>query len=114
MGCWIFSFGFTTSPWTVQDVGLHARHVSTVSTVDSGNKDRSQSSCVSIIYLKTNHWLLKCNFLVELIDDSGNPIWKNRVESWKEKDKKKKKKKDAPKPEKEAPIPQEQQMEEIQ
>ncbi|CAJ1973676.1 unnamed protein product [Sphenostylis stenocarpa] len=68
-----------------QDVGLHARHVSTVSTVDS-----------------------------ELNDESGNPIWKNRVESWKEKDKKNKKKKSAPKTENEAPIPPEQQMEEIQ
>ncbi|KAG5034191.1 hypothetical protein JHK87_009101 [Glycine soja] len=69
-----------------QDVGLHARHVSTVSTVDS-----------------------------ELNDESGNPIWKNRVESWKEKDKKKKKKKKSvPKAENEAPIPPEQQMEEIQ
>ncbi|KAG5147660.1 hypothetical protein AAZX31_06G062300 [Glycine max] len=68
-----------------QDVGLHARHVSTVSTVDS-----------------------------ELNDESGNPIWKNRVESWKEKDKKKKKKKSAPKAENEAPIPPEQQMEEMQ
>ncbi|KAF7840341.1 cellulose synthase A catalytic subunit 8 [UDP-forming] [Senna tora] len=71
-----------------QDVGLHARHVSTVSTVDS-----------------------------EIIHESGNPIWKNRVESWKEKDKKnkkKKEKKDAPKAETEAPIPAHQQMEEIQ
>ncbi|KAJ0016953.1 hypothetical protein Pint_10357 [Pistacia integerrima] len=67
-----------------QDVGLHARHVSSVSTVDS-----------------------------EYNDESGNPIWKNRVESWK--DKKNKKKKSAPKVEKEAAeIPQEQQMEEKQ
>lgn len=44
-------------------------------------------------------------------DEYGNPIWKNRVESWK--DKKNKKKKHAPKPEKEpAEIPPEQQMEE--
>ncbi|XP_054802031.1 cellulose synthase A catalytic subunit 8 [UDP-forming] [Prosopis cineraria] len=68
-----------------QDVGLHARHVSTVSTVDS-----------------------------DLVDEYGNPIWKNRVESWKEKDKKKKKKKEAPKAEHGPPIPQEQQMEEKQ
>ncbi|XP_004485918.1 cellulose synthase A catalytic subunit 8 [UDP-forming]-like isoform X2 [Cicer arietinum] len=68
-----------------QDVGLHARHISTVSTVDS-----------------------------ELNDESGNPIWKNRVESWKEKDKKNKKKKAAPKAENETPVPQEQQMEEMQ
>jgi len=53
-------------------------------------------------------------FLVELNDESGNPIWKNRVESWKEKDKKNKKKKSAPKTENEASVPQEQQMEEIQ
>lgn len=64
-----------------QDVGIHARNVSTVSTVDS-----------------------------ELNDEYGNPIWKNRVESWK--DKKSKKKKAANKPEKEAQIPSEQQMEE--
>ncbi|KAK7306511.1 hypothetical protein VNO77_44458 [Canavalia gladiata] len=69
----------------VSQDGLHARHISTVSTVDS-----------------------------ELNSESGNPIWKNRVESWKEKDKKKKKKKGAPKEENEAPIPPEQQMEEIQ
>ncbi|CAL0306464.1 unnamed protein product [Lupinus luteus] len=65
-----------------QDVGLHARHISTVSTVDS-----------------------------ELHDESGNPIWKNRVESWKGKDKKSKKKK-ALKADVEAPIPPEQHMEE--
>ncbi|KAL5576955.1 hypothetical protein UlMin_018654 [Ulmus minor] len=65
-----------------QDVGLHARHISSVSTVDS-----------------------------EYNDEYGNPIWKNRVESWK--DKKNKKKKSAPKVEKkEAQIPPEQQMEE--
>lgn len=51
---------------------------------------------------------------VELNDESGNPIWKNRVESWKEKDKKNKKKKAAPKAENETPVPQEQQMEEMQ
>lgn len=59
-------------------------------------------------------WSWSVFFLVELNDESGNPIWKNRVESWKEKDKKNKKKKSAPKAENEAPIPQEQQMEEIQ
>ncbi|XP_028764804.1 cellulose synthase A catalytic subunit 8 [UDP-forming] [Neltuma alba] len=68
-----------------QDVGLHARHVSTVSTVDS-----------------------------DLVDEYGNPIWKNRVESWKEKDKRKKKKKEAPKVEHGPQIPPEQQMEEKQ
>ncbi|KAK0580158.1 hypothetical protein LWI29_037270 [Acer saccharum] len=67
-----------------QDVGLHARHISSVSTVDS-----------------------------ELNDESGNPIWKNRVESWKDK-KSKKKKPAAAKAEKEAQIPPEQQMEEKQ
>ncbi|CBI30712.3 hypothetical protein VitviT2T_015236 [Vitis vinifera] len=66
-----------------QDVGMHTRHVSTVSTVDS-----------------------------ELNDDSGNPIWKNRVESWK--DKKSKKKKATSKAKHEAEIPPEQQMEEKQ
>ncbi|KAK7814927.1 cellulose synthase a catalytic subunit 8 [udp-forming] [Quercus suber] len=68
-----------------QEVGLHARHVSSVSTVDS-----------------------------ELNDESGNPIWKNRVESWK--DKKNKKKKTASKAEikaeKDVQVPSEQQMEE--
>ncbi|KAL7129842.1 hypothetical protein ABFS83_13G094600 [Erythranthe nasuta] len=65
-----------------QDAGIHARNFSTVSTVDS-----------------------------EYNGDSGNPIWKNRVESWK--DKKNKKKKPAAKDKKEAAeIPPEQQMEE--
>ncbi|XP_024024162.1 cellulose synthase A catalytic subunit 8 [UDP-forming] [Morus notabilis] len=64
-----------------KDVGLHARHISSVSTVDS-----------------------------EMNDESGNPIWKNRVESWK--DKKNKKKKAATKAEKEeVQVPPEQQME---
>ncbi|CAK9148106.1 unnamed protein product [Ilex paraguariensis] len=66
-----------------QDVGLHVRNISTVSTVDS-----------------------------DLIDESGNPIWKNRVESWK--DKKNKKKKAASKVVKEVQIPPEQQMDEKQ
>lgn len=68
---------------TAQEVGLHNRNISTVSTVDS-----------------------------EYIDESGNPIWKNRVESWKEK--KNKKKKGATKVVKEAQIPPEQHMEETQ
>ncbi|CAN1847433.1 Cellulose synthase A catalytic subunit 8 [UDP-forming] [Linum perenne] len=68
-----------------KDVGIHARHVSTVSTIDS-----------------------------EMNDESGNPIWKNRVESWKEKKKDKKKKKADKKTEQSSPaeIPPEQQMEE--
>ncbi|KAI6703604.1 hypothetical protein NL676_012740 [Syzygium grande] len=66
-----------------QDVGIHARHISSVSTLDS-----------------------------EYNDESGNPIWKNRVESWK--DKKNKKKKAPTKAEKEAQVPPEQQMEEKQ
>ncbi|KAI9076448.1 hypothetical protein K1719_041595 [Acacia pycnantha] len=76
-----------------QDVGLHARHVSTVSTVEESEVNG---------------------------ESGGNPIWKNRVESWKSKDKKNKKKKEKekkeePKAENEAPIPPEQQhMEEIQ
>ncbi|MFS8002030.1 putative cellulose synthase (UDP-forming) [Helianthus anomalus] len=45
-----------------QDVGLHVNTISTVSTIDS-----------------------------DMIDESGNPIWKNRVESWKDKNNKKKK-----------------------
>ncbi|XP_027348612.1 cellulose synthase A catalytic subunit 8 [UDP-forming]-like [Abrus precatorius] len=68
---------------SAQDVGLHARHVSTVSAVDS-----------------------------EVNVESGNSIWKNRVESWKGKNKKNKKKKDAPKAENEVSIPPEQQMNE--
>nr|XP_016511297.1 PREDICTED: cellulose synthase A catalytic subunit 8 [UDP-forming]-like [Nicotiana tabacum] len=67
---------------TAQDVGVHARNVSTVSTVDS-----------------------------EYHDDSGNPIWKNRVESWKEK-KNKKKKTQSKTVVQEAEVPPEQQMEE--
>ncbi|KAK7400171.1 hypothetical protein VNO78_11371 [Psophocarpus tetragonolobus] len=66
-----------------QDVGLHARHISTMSTDDS-----------------------------EVNEESGKSIWKKRVESWKGRDKKNKKKKAAPKEESEASIPQEQQMEE--
>jgi cellulose synthase A len=72
---------------TSQDSGIHARHISTVSTIDS-----------------------------ELNDEYGNPIWKNRVESWKDKkDKKSKKKKKDPKATKaeqhEAQIPTQQHME---
>ncbi|CAL5345180.1 unnamed protein product [Camellia sinensis] len=67
----------------VQDVGLHARNISSVSTLDS-----------------------------EMNDESGNPIWKNRVESWK--DKKNKKKKVASKAVKEAQVPPAQEMEEKQ
>lgn len=67
----------------VQDGGLHARNISTTSTMDS-----------------------------ELVDEYGNPIWKNRVESWKEK--KSKKKKVPTKAVKEAHIPPVQQMEEMQ
>ncbi|KAE9452497.1 hypothetical protein C3L33_15604, partial [Rhododendron williamsianum] len=67
----------------MQDVGLHTRNISSVSTLDS-----------------------------EFNDESGNPIWKNRVESWK--DKKNKKKKAASKLAKEAQIPPAQQMEENQ
>ncbi|KAG5235099.1 cellulose synthase [Salix suchowensis] len=64
-----------------QDVGIHARHISSVSTVDS-----------------------------EMNDEYGNPIWKNRVESWK--DKKNNKKKSNTKAENgPALVPQEQQME---
>ncbi|KVH89445.1 Cellulose synthase [Cynara cardunculus var. scolymus] len=66
-----------------QDAGLHARNISTVSTVDS-----------------------------DMIDEGGNPIWKNRVESWK--DKKNKKKKAVSKAAKEVQIPIEQQMDEKQ
>ncbi|KAF8413717.1 hypothetical protein HHK36_001709 [Tetracentron sinense] len=66
-----------------QDVGVHSRNLSNVSAIES-----------------------------ESNGESGNPVWKNRVESWKEK--KNKKKKDASKVAKEAQIPPEQQMEEKQ
>ncbi|CAM8932951.1 unnamed protein product [Rhodiola kirilowii] len=67
-----------------KDAGIHARHVSTVSTVES-----------------------------ELNDEYGNPIWKNRVESWKEK--KERKKPAASKAAKhEVQVPTEQQMEQQQ
>ena len=75
-------------------------------------KTQFTPSTISLGLIVDNHDLFFP--LVELNDESGNPIWKNRVESWKEKDKKKKKKKSAPKAENEAPIPPEQQMEEIQ
>ncbi|CAI0475844.1 unnamed protein product [Linum tenue] len=67
-----------------KDVGIHARHVSTVSTIDS-----------------------------EMNDESGNPIWKNRVESWKDKKNNKKKKVAKNNKTEQAPaeIPHEQQME---
>ncbi|GAV57597.1 WD40 domain-containing protein/Cellulose_synt domain-containing protein [Cephalotus follicularis] len=65
-------------------ISLHARHISTASTLDS-----------------------------EMVDESGNPIWKNRVDSWK--GKKNKKKKAAENVGKGvAEIPPEQQMEEMQ
>lgn len=70
-------------PSTAEDVGVHARTVSTVSTVDS-----------------------------EYHDDTRNPIWKNRVESWKEKKNKKKKKESKTVVQEAAEVPPEQQMEE--
>ncbi|KAI4372013.1 hypothetical protein MLD38_010301 [Melastoma candidum] len=65
------------------DAGIHARHVSSVSTVDS-----------------------------DYNDEYGNPIWKTRVESWK--DKKNKKKKALNKTEKQVQAPDDQQMDEKQ
>ncbi|KAE8654190.1 Cellulose synthase A catalytic subunit 4 [Hibiscus syriacus] len=64
-----------------QEVGIHARHISSVSTLDS-----------------------------EMTEDNWNPIWKNRVESWKE-NKNKKKKPAKTKADTEAQVPPEQQME---
>ncbi|KAM0046800.1 putative cellulose synthase (UDP-forming) [Helianthus debilis subsp. tardiflorus] len=64
------------------DAGLYAKTVSTVSTVDS-----------------------------DIIDEGGNPIWKNRVESWKDK---KKKKKGGGKVAKEVPVLVDQHIEEKQ
>ncbi|PWA71152.1 cellulose synthase CesA-1 [Artemisia annua] len=66
-----------------QDSGLHARNISTVSTVDS-----------------------------EMIDESGNPIWKSRIDGWK--DKKNKNKKKVTKVPKEVQVPTDQQMDENQ
>lgn len=90
----------------------------TVSTVDS-DKGKFQFSAYTFYAFSTislgvhtdNHDLL---FLVQLNDESGNPIWKHRVESWKENDNKKRKKKVAPKAENETSIPPEQQMEGMQ
>lgn len=71
------------------------------------------SSSTKSLEVSIDHY--KMVFPVEVNEESGKSIWKNRVESWKEKDKKKKKKKKSvPKAENEAPIPPEQQMEEIQ
>lgn len=52
--------------------------------------------------------IMLLSYIQEYMDDSGNPIWKNRVESWKDKKNKKSK---APKKDKKAEIvPTEQQM----
>ncbi|KAL1292424.1 hypothetical protein AAHE18_20G270100 [Arachis hypogaea] len=71
-----------SQPSSSQDVGLHARHLSSVSAVDN-----------------------------EVNDESGKSSWKSRLKSWKGKDKKSKKKKAAPKDENQAPIPPQQHME---
>ena len=47
-----------------------------------------------------------------MVDESGNPIWKNRIEGWK--DKKNKKKKAVTKVPKEVQVPTDQQMDENQ
>ena len=71
-----------------------------------------------ILFLNFNGFgiYVKWFILEEPNDESGNPVWKNRVESWK--DKKNKKKKGATKAEikteKEDQTPPEQQMEEKQ
>ncbi|CAF2278169.1 unnamed protein product [Brassica rapa subsp. trilocularis] len=71
---------------TPQDSGIHARHISTVSTIDS-----------------------------ELNDEYRNPIWKNRVDSWKDKKSKKKKKhaKATKAEDPDAQVPPQQHMEDI-
>ncbi|XP_057422008.1 cellulose synthase A catalytic subunit 8 [UDP-forming]-like isoform X2 [Lotus japonicus] len=76
----------SNDPNQPQDVGLHARHVSSVSTVDDSDVN----------------------------DKTGNSTWKSRLQSWKGKEKKNKKKKAAPKAENESSAPPEQQMEGIQ
>uniref|UniRef100_A0A803ME15 Cellulose synthase n=2 Tax=Chenopodium quinoa TaxID=63459 RepID=A0A803ME15_CHEQI len=76
----------TTHLTNEQDHGLHARNMSTISTVDS-----------------------------ELNSESGSSIWKHRVESWRErKDKKKKNVKESKASKEVEQIPPEQQMEEQQ
>jgi hypothetical protein len=72
--------------------------------------------CVVLILLfnfnRFGIYVIWC-FLEELNDEYGNPIWKNRVESWKDKKNKKKKATKAEiKPEKDGQVPSEQQMEE--
>lgn len=67
------------------------------------------SSYLKLTRTITNHFV--SNFHEELNDESGNPIWKNRVESWK--DKKSKKKKAEAKVEQEAQVPPEQHIEEM-
>lgn len=62
---------------------------------------------ILFLFLILSSW-----FCEELNDESGNPIWKNRVESWK--DKKNKKKRPNVNTEQEAQIPPQQQMEEKQ
>ncbi|KAK2998967.1 hypothetical protein RJ639_024684, partial [Escallonia herrerae] len=106
----------------VQDVGLHARNISSVSTVDSGEwKQFSTMQSIKLFTFRFKNHNLSASLVLslpspphttELIDESGNPIWKNRVESWK--DKKNKKKKSASKVVKEAQAPPEQHMEENQ
>ncbi|KAH0925719.1 hypothetical protein HID58_017975 [Brassica napus] len=70
---------------TPQDSGIHARHISTVSTIDKLN------------------------------DEYRNPIWKNRVDSWKDKKSKKKKKhaKATKAEDPDAQVPPQQHMEDI-
>ena len=57
-----------------------------------------------------------CFVLEELNDEYGNPIWKNRVDSWKDKKSKKNKKKHAKETKAEDPdaqVPPQQHMEDI-
>lgn len=84
-----------------QDEGVHARtmstHARTISSV-SGVGSGKQLVSLSVIFflalfqLSTDIYIyiFTCYGFEELNDESGKPIWKNRVESWKEKKKEKK------------------------
>lgn len=70
---------------------------------------RAVSSLRSIDNIILNYVLFPYE---EYHDDTGNPIWKNRVESWKEKKNKKKKNQSKAVVQEAAEVPPEQQMEE--
>lgn len=83
-----------------------------MSAVDSGKWERLQIIFSNTISLEVSTDYYNMVFHVEVNEESGKSIWKNRLESWKGKNKKNNKKKAAPKAENKASIPPEQQMEE--